>query len=78
MPPSRARVVGLAIGLIFAESDPAEPSGREWELEGLRNAAIQNSALCAEDLVDAIFASLDEFSQGRQSDDATVLVMRVR
>jgi sigma-B regulation protein RsbU (phosphoserine phosphatase) len=67
----------LVIAYTDGVTEALNPAGREWGLEGLRNAAIQYSELCADDLVDAIFASLDEFSQGRQSDDATVLVMRV-
>jgi sigma-B regulation protein RsbU (phosphoserine phosphatase) len=68
----------LVIAYTDGITEALNPAGREWGLEGLRNAAIQYSARCADDLVDAIFASLDEFSLGRQSDDATVLVMRVR
>ncbi|HYL46469.1 MAG TPA: PP2C family protein-serine/threonine phosphatase [Candidatus Limnocylindrales bacterium] len=68
--------------LVIAHTDGVteamNPAGHEWGVEGLRNVAIQSSDLCADDLVDAIFASLDEFSLGCQWDDATVLVMRVR
>jgi phosphoserine phosphatase RsbU/P len=59
-------------------TEALDPAGHEWGVEALRNAAIQSSARCADDIVAAIFASLDEFSRGRQSDDATVLVLRVR
>jgi len=68
----------LVIAYTDGVTEALNPAGREWGLEGLRNAAIQNSDLSADDLVDAIFASLDDFSQGRQVDDATVLAMRVR
>ncbi len=50
----------------------------EWGVEGLREAATRSSALCADEIVDAIFTSMDEFSLGHQSDDATVVVVRVR
>jgi phosphoserine phosphatase RsbU/P len=50
----------------------------EWGVEGLRKAATRSSALCADGIVDAIFASMDEFSLGRQIDDATVVVVRMR
>jgi sigma-B regulation protein RsbU (phosphoserine phosphatase) len=62
--------------------------GEEWGVEGLLRAArasrlrsaggIVTEDIVAKDIVDDIFASLDEFTRGRQTDDATVLVMRVR
>lgn len=45
----------------------------EWGVEGLRKAATESNGLCANEIVDAIFASMDEFSLGRQTDDATVV-----
>jgi phosphoserine phosphatase RsbU/P len=68
----------LVIAYTDGVTEALNSSGREWGVEGLRNAAIQSSARCADDIVAAIFASLDEFSRGRQSDDATVVVVRVR
>ncbi len=53
-------------------------AGEEWGVENLRLAAARSRAQSAEGIVHAIFASLDEFSAGRQSDDATVAVLRVR
>lgn len=53
-------------------------AGGEWGVEGLRKAAAESDAQCPEDVVQAIFTSMDEFSQGRQTDDATVVVVRVR
>ncbi len=41
----------------------------------IRKAAVESKAQQANELVDAIFSSLDEFSRGRQSDDATVVVL---
>lgn len=52
-------------------------SGEEWGVEGLRRAALESHAQGAEELVDAIFAALDEFAGGRQNDDATVVVLQV-
>jgi phosphoserine phosphatase RsbU/P len=52
-------------------------SGEEWGVEGIRKAAVENKAKNANELVDAIFTSLDEFSGRRQIDDATILVARV-
>lgn len=52
-------------------------SGEEWGIEGIRKAAVEGKAKDANELVDAIFASLDEFSRGRQADDATIIAARV-
>jgi sigma-B regulation protein RsbU (phosphoserine phosphatase) len=68
--------------LILAYTDgvieATNPAESEWGVEGLRKAAIGSNALCADEIVDAIFTSMDEFSLGRQTDDATVVVVRVR
>jgi sigma-B regulation protein RsbU (phosphoserine phosphatase) len=53
-------------------------AGEQWGVEGLRSAAAASHHLCAEDAVDAIFRTFDEFCGGRQTDDATVTVLRVR
>jgi len=52
-------------------------AGGEWGVEGLRDAAVESDPQCADDIVRAIFESMDEFAQGRQSDDATVVALRV-
>jgi phosphoserine phosphatase RsbU/P len=52
-------------------------SGEEWGAEGLQKAVAALKAQCAVHLVRGIFKSMDEFSQGRQSDDATVAALRV-
>ena len=52
-------------------------AGEEWGIEGLRKAADENDAQCPDDVAEAIFTSMDEFSRGRQTDDATVIVARV-
>lgn len=63
--------------LILAYTDgvteAVSPAGDQWGVEGLRRAAVENAERCTGDLVDAIFASMDEFSRGRQTDDATVV-----
>ena len=68
--------------LILAYTDgvieATNPAEREWGVEGLQEAATRTSALCADEIVDAIFTSMDEFSPRRQTDDATVVVVRVR
>jgi phosphoserine phosphatase RsbU/P len=67
-------VLAYTDGVIEARS----PAGEEWGVAGLRKAVLESEARGACALVDSIFASLDEFSCGRQTDDATVLVVRVR
>jgi sigma-B regulation protein RsbU (phosphoserine phosphatase) len=57
--------------------DAVNPAGEEWQVEGLLRAATACGAECAGDIVDAIFTSMDEFSRGCQTDDATVVVLRV-
>jgi len=68
--------------LILAYTDgvieSTNPAESEWGVEGLRKAATRSTALCADEIVDAIFTSMDGFSLGRQTDDATVVVVRVR
>ena len=67
-------VIAYTDGVIEATN----PSGEEWGAEGIQNAAIESKAKGPDELVEAIFTSLDEFSQGRQSDDATIVVLQVR
>jgi sigma-B regulation protein RsbU (phosphoserine phosphatase) len=68
--------------LVLAYTDgvveAVNPAGEEWGVEGLRRAATDSKAHSADDMVEAIFESMDEFSRGRQTDDATVIVLRVR
>ena len=67
--------------LVLAYTDgvieAVNPAGEEWGVEGLRRAATESKAHNADDIIEAIFASMDEFSRGRQTDDATVVVLRV-
>jgi phosphoserine phosphatase RsbU/P len=48
----------------------------EWAAEGLGKAAQESKHLPVEQMVDALFDSLDRFTQGAQSDDATIVVLR--
>lgn len=64
-------VIAYTDGVIEA----VNPSGEEWGVEGIRKAAVERKAQRADELVDAIFTSLDEFSRGRQTDDATIAVL---
>jgi sigma-B regulation protein RsbU (phosphoserine phosphatase) len=67
-------ILAYTDGLIEATS----PAGAEWGVEGLRKAAAESNAQCPDEVVDAIFTSMDEFSRGRQTDDATVVVVWMR
>ncbi|HEV2380243.1 MAG TPA: PP2C family protein-serine/threonine phosphatase [Terriglobia bacterium] len=75
--------VQLHVGdLLLAYTDgvteTVNPAGEEWGIEGLRQAATASDAQSAREIVNAIFTSIDEFSRGRQTDDATLVVMRVQ
>jgi sigma-B regulation protein RsbU (phosphoserine phosphatase) len=67
--------------LVLAYTDgvveTVNPEGEEWGVEGLRRAAMESDAQCADEVVQKIFRSMEEFSRGRQSDDATVVALRV-
>ncbi len=57
-----------------------DPAGDEWGVEGLLNVAAawhQRCRRCAEDFVQLIFNSMDKLSNGHQSDDSTLAVLRV-
>ena len=69
-------VVAYTDGIIEA----ANASGEEWGVEGLLQATAawaQQHAGDAEDLVRFVFKSMDEFSRGCQTDDATLAVLRI-
>jgi len=67
--------------LVLAYTDgvieAVNPTGEEWGVEGLRRTAADSYAQYADEMVDAIFTSMDEYSRGRLTDDATVVVLRV-
>jgi len=58
-------------------TEAANPAGEEWGVEGLRRAAAESGAQSADDMIRAIFTSMDEFSGGCQTDDATVAALQV-
>jgi sigma-B regulation protein RsbU (phosphoserine phosphatase) len=66
-------VIAYTDGVIEATN----PLGVEWGVDGIKKAAVENKARRAEEVVNAIFESLDEYSQGQLSDDATVAVMHI-
>lgn len=67
----------LVVGYTDGVTEAVNPAGNEWGIEGLRKAAAEAGALCANEIVRRIFRSMDDFSQGCQSDDATVVAVRV-
>ncbi len=58
-------------------TEAANPSGEEWGVDRLRRAASECGTKCADEIVQTVFSSMDRFSRGRQTDDATVVVLRV-
>jgi len=78
------RVVEVEAGdLVIAYTDGVVEAmnhkGEEWGVQRLLKAAVHGvpSAQKAAVLIDVIFDSLDDFSQGHQTDDATLAVVRV-
>lgn len=76
------RVVQLQPGdRVLAHTDgvteACSPSGEEWGVEGLLQAANGHGTASANELVWSILDSMDDFSRGVQTDDATVAVLRV-
>ncbi len=67
----------LIIAYTDGVTEAVNPACEEWGVEGLRKAADESAAQCPDNIVCAIFTSMDEFSRGRQTDDATVMVARV-
>lgn len=68
-------LIAFTDGLIEATNQ----DGQEWGVQGLLGAAC--GAQCSQDagdLVDVIFNTVDRFSQGHQTDDATLAVVRVQ
>jgi len=69
-------VITYTDGVIEAANQP----GEEWGVQGLLKATAAWEPQCskgAEDLVQLIFNSMDDFSKGYQTDDATLAVLRL-
>lgn len=66
--------------LVLAYTDgvieTSSPSGQEWGIDGLLQAAEARRMQSADELVRSILDSMDAFSGGVQTDDATVAVLR--
>lgn len=78
------RVVALETrDLVIAYTDgvveAANQGGEEWGAQGLLKAAIDGAHRFqnASDLDNLIFHFMDDFSRGRQTDDATLAVLQV-
>ena len=67
------RVIAYTDGVTEATS----PSGEEWGMKGLLGAASGRETESADKLVQSILHSMDDFSTGVQTDDATVAILRV-
>jgi len=66
-------VLAYTDGLTEAEN----PAGEEWGVEGLRRATVEYDAEHTDEIANAIFQAMDKFSRGRQTDDATIILLRV-
>jgi len=69
----------LLIAFTDGLTEATNPGGQEWGVQGLLKAAAFGTQ-CSQDtgdLVKLIFHSMDEFSKGHQTDDATLAVVRV-
>ena len=69
-------VIAYTDGVIEATN----PGREEWGVQGLLRATAareRQSSTRAEEVVEQIFNSMDEFSRGCQTDDATLAVLRV-
>jgi serine phosphatase RsbU (regulator of sigma subunit) len=62
-------VVAYTDGVVEALS----PDGEEWGVRGLLAAVSAGLMRQSDRIVEAAFAALDEYSHGRQTDDATIL-----
>ena len=67
----------LVIACTDGVFEATNAAGEEWGVEGVQRAVAESGAESAQDIVNAIFSSMDDFSRGRQADDATVVALRV-
>jgi phosphoserine phosphatase RsbU/P len=66
----------LVLAYTDGVTEVSNPSGREWGIDGLLQAAEAGRMEPADDLVRSVLASMDAFSAGVQTDDATLAVLR--
>jgi sigma-B regulation protein RsbU (phosphoserine phosphatase) len=67
----------LVLAYTDGVTEAENPAGEEWGVEGLRRATVEYDAKYTDKIANGIFEAMDEFSQGRQTDDATVALLRV-
>jgi sigma-B regulation protein RsbU (phosphoserine phosphatase) len=67
----------LVLAYTDGVTEAVNRAGEEWGEQGLLRAVAEHDAQSADEMVEGIFRSMDEFSLGRQTDDATVIVLRV-
>ncbi len=65
----------IVIAYTDGVTEATNQSGEQWGIDGLENAARQSAGNSAEEVVQDIFAAMDDCSW--QTDDATVAVLRV-
>jgi phosphoserine phosphatase RsbU/P len=65
-------VLAYTDGVVEASS----PAGQEWGIDGLLQAAKTRRVQSADELVRSILDSMDGFTGGVQTDDATVAILR--
>ena len=67
----------LVVAYTDGVTETSNPSGKEWGIDGLLQAAKARRMQSADEIVRSILDSMDAFSGGVQTDDATVAVLRV-
>jgi len=75
--PIRLDAGDLVIAYTNGVVEAVNPTGEEWGVDGLIRALSECNDSTADEVVARILQCLDEFSQGRQTDDSTVAVLRV-
>lgn len=58
--------------------EAANAASEDWGVDGAREVAVESSHASAAQMVHAIFSAMDDFTRGQQTDDATVVVLKVR
>jgi phosphoserine phosphatase RsbU/P len=66
----------LVVAYTDGVTEIVNPAGEEWGRRRSTESSNRTSRTRADEMVAGIFRSMDEFSPGRQTDDATVIVLR--
>jgi len=66
----------LLVAYTDGVTEAVNAEGDEWGLEGLLKAIDKREGASPDEIARSIFAQMAEFSEGHQTDDATVLVAR--